>query len=293
MFSFEYPWVLSLIIVISACLFFCKIKKRSIYFPQTQLLNSLIKSQKILLNLLKFLILTAVIIALASPIKTSDVLLDNTQGYEISLILDASGSMRGNKFSTAKKSVADFIDKRKTDKLALSIFADFAYIAVPLTYDKNSIKRLLKNIKVGVAGERQTALYDALFLSSSLYKNSQSKEKIAILLTDGVDNISSISVDDAISTAKKYQIKVYTIGIGRGGGRDFNPAILQQIATETGGKYFKANNLSKLKQIYDTINALEKSEIQIDKYIKKTYYFQYFLILAYLLSLLYFYRVKQ
>lgn len=293
MFSFEYPWVLSLIIVISACLFFCKIKKRSIYFPQTQLLNSLIKSQKILLNLLKFLILTAVIIALASPIKTSDVLLDNTQGYEISLILDASGSMRGNKFSTAKKSVADFIDKRKTDKLALSIFADFAYIAVPLTYDKNSIKRLLKNIKVGVAGERQTALYDALFLSSSLYKNSQSKEKIAILLTDGFDKASSISVDDAISTAKKYQIKVYTIGIGSGRGRDFNPTILQQIATETGGKYFKANNLSKLKQIYDTINALEKSEIQIDKYIKKTYYFQYFLILAYLLSLLYFYRVKQ
>lgn len=277
---------LSLIIVVFFCLFFCKVKKRSIYFAQTQLLSGLIKPQQILLNLLKFLILTLLIIALASPIKTDDILLNNAKGYEISLILDASLSMKGDKFNMVKKVVADFIDKRKTDKLALSIFADYAQIVVPLTYDKDSIKKMLSRIKVG----KKTALYEALFLSSKLYKNSKSKEKIAILLTDGIDNAKTITIDVAIRVAKKYQIKVYTIGIGRVG--QFKPEVLQKIAKQTGGKYFHADSFLKLKQIYNSINALEKSEIQTDKLVKKTYYFQYFILLAYLLSLLYFYRVK-
>jgi Ca-activated chloride channel family protein len=160
------------------------------------------------------------------------------KGYEISLILDASGSMiRFNKFDIVKDIVNRFIDERKHDKLAFSIFADFAYVAVPLTYDKKSIKRLLKHIEVGVAGTRHTALYEALFLSSNLFKTSKAREKIAILLTDGMNNVNTIPLDVAVNTARKYGIKVYTIGVGRAG-LDFNPAVLEKIARETGGKYF-------------------------------------------------------
>jgi Ca-activated chloride channel family protein len=193
----------------------------------------------------------------------------------------------GNKFGIVKDIVDDFIDKRAHDKLALSIFADFAYVAVPLTYDKKSIKRLLKRIDVGVAGMQRTALYEALFLSSNLFKSSNSKDKIAILLTDGVDNAGTIPMDVAIKTAKKYGIKVYTVGVGNVG--DFNPAVLKKIANDTGGKYFFANTVEKLKEIYKTIDKLEKSEIKADKYIKKSYFFQYPLALGIIFLMLYFY----
>ena len=212
----------------------------------------------------------------------------NDKGYEISMILDASGSMQeSNKFGIVKEIVDDFIDKREHDKLALSIFADFAYVAVPLTYDKVSIKRLLKRIEVGVAGKQRTALYEALFLSSNLFKTSNAKDKIAILLTDGIDNTGTIPLNVAIKTAKKYGIKVYTVGVGRVG--DFNPAVLKEIASQTGGEYFSANSVDKLKKIYATINKLEKSEIKADKYIKKSYFFQYPLGLALIFLMFFFY----
>jgi Ca-activated chloride channel family protein len=246
------------------------------------------KKSRWLLNSFKFLAFIFLIIALASPIQEDDIIVKNDQGYEISLILDASGSMSEyNKFTIVKEIVDDFVDKRKHDKLALSIFADFAYVAVPLTYDKKSIKRLLARLEVGIAGKQRTALNEALFLSSNLFKTSKSKEKIAILLTDGMDNANNIPLEVAIKRAQKYNIKVYTIGVGNAG-RDFNPTVLQKISQETGGKYFSANSIEKLKKIYSVINELEKSEIKADKYIKKTYYFQYLLALALLFLTSYF-----
>jgi Ca-activated chloride channel family protein len=287
-FSFEYPYVLALIIVVFACLFFCQEKKLSIYFPYSENLKTLVKSKQLLRNTLKFLALSLVIIALASPITTKEVILDNSKGYEISLILDASGSMRkSNKFGIVKKILVDFIKQRKTDKLALSIFADFAYIAVPLTYDKKSIVKILSHINVGIAGQ-QTALYEALFLSSKLFKDSHSKEKIAILLTDGIDNASSVPLEVAMNRAKSNKIKVYTIGIGNAG--EFNAGILREIAQGTGAEFFSANSIQGIKDIYTRINQLEKSKININKYEKKTYYFHYPLGLALMLLFLYFWQ---
>jgi len=241
-----------------------------------------------LLNTFKILAIISLVTALASPVQENDMIIKNDKGYEISLILDASGSMSEyNKFAIVKEIVEDFVDKRKHDKLALSIFADFAYVAVPLTYDKKSIKRLLKRLEVGIAGKQQTALNEALFLSSNLFKTSKSKEKIAILLTDGMDNTNTIPLEVAIKRAQKYGIKVYTVGVGNAG-RDFDPNVLKKISEETGGKYFSANTIKKLKEIYGVINELEKSEIKADKYVKKTYYFQYLLALALLFLVAYF-----
>jgi Ca-activated chloride channel family protein len=246
------------------------------------------KKSSMLLNSFKVLAVLFLVTALASPVQEDDVVVKNDKGYEISLILDASGSMEEyNKFAIVKEIVEEFVDQREHDKLALSIFADFAYVAVPLTYDKKSIKRLLERLEVGIAGKQKTALNEALFLSSNLFKTSKSKEKIAILLTDGMDNANNIPLDVAIKRAKKYNIKVYTVGVGNAG-RDFNPEVLQKISQETGGKYFSANTVEKLKEIYSVINQLEKSEIKADKYIKKTYYFQYLLAIALLFLIGYF-----
>jgi len=289
-FTFEYPFAFLLLILFFVCEKWCKPKALSLYFPNIKLLQQVAKKRQWLLKSLKILTVVALVTALASPIKEDSVVVKNDKGYEISLILDASGSMKMpglDKFAIVKDIVNDFIDQRKHDKLALSIFADFAYVAVPLTYDKKSIKRLLSRVDVGIAGRQRTALNEALFLSSNLFKSSESKEKIAILLTDGVDNAKSIPLNVAINTAKKYGIKVYTVGVGAEG-RDFDPRPLRQISKETGGRYFKGDSVEKLKEIYATIDKLEKSEIKADKYVKKTYFFQYILALALLFYISYF-----
>ena len=277
--EFLYPYVFLLLIVYFICIFLCKAKSQSIYFSNINMLKSATKNQGYIVKTIRFLVVLFMIIALANPVIKDDIIINDNKGYEISLILDASGSMReANKFTITKDIVMDFIKQRKTDRLALSIFADFAYVAVPLTYDKNSLLNLLKHVEVGIAGQRQTALYEALFLSSDLFKNSKSKEKIAILLTDGIDNTNTIPLNVAIEKAKKYGIKVYTIGIGNQG--DYNPQALQQIASSTKGKFYEANSVERIQEIYKEINHLEKSEIKTQKFVKKEYYFQYALDIA-------------
>jgi Ca-activated chloride channel family protein len=289
MFSFEYPYVLLLLILAVVCVLFCKEKKRAIYFPNTELLSTLTRSRQLLLNTLRLAILSLLIIGLSSPIKTQQIILDNSKGHEISLILDASGSMAHlDKFRIVKAIMVDFISKRKTDKIALSIFADFAYTVVPLTYDKKSVIKMLSNIEIGVAGKRKTALYEALFLSSKLFNNSKSKERIAILLTDGKDNTNSVPLEMAIERAKENKIKVYTVAVGNQ--RDYNVDILTHIANSTGAKFFSANSQKSIEDIYKQINQLEKSEININKYEKKIYYFHYPLSLALIFLWIYFWR---
>ncbi len=286
--EFEYPIWFIVPFIFLLCIKFCPKRVESIYFPGFKFIKNASSKRAILQHILRFLIVTLIAIALATPLSKSDVELKNDKGHEIALIMDASGSMREyNKFKITKDIVIDFLNKRKHDKIGLTIFADFAYIAVPLTYDKQSMIRLLKRIDVGVAGTQRTALYEALFLSANLFKHSHAKEKVAILLTDGIDNTNSIPLDVALKTAKKYGIKVYTVGVGNQG--DFDAKILKKIASDTGGKFFSANSVQKLKAIYSTIDKLEKSDFKAKKYVKKKYYIEYPLIGALILLLVLFF----
>lgn len=271
---FEYPYFFLLLVLFFVCERFCKAKRQQLILPNLSMLKKAAQQQNLLVNALKFLMLALLLTAMASPIKEDEIVVQSDKGYEISLLLDASGSMEQyNKFGIVKEIVLDFLNKREHDKLGLTIFADFAYVAIPLTYDKKSISELLEKIHVGVAGRQRTALYEALFMSSKLFKESHAKHKIAILLTDGMDNANTIPLDVAVKTAKKYAIKVYVIGVGGAG--DFDPAVLQQIAGETGGKFYEAGSGERIREIYDEIDRLEKSEIKANKYVKKHYFFQY------------------
>lgn len=271
---FEHPYVFLLLLLFLICEKFCKAKRQRLILPNMPMLKKVAQKQSILINALKLLIVVLLVSALASPIKEDEIVVQNDKGYEISLLLDASGSMEQyNKFDIVKDIVLDFLSKREHDKLGLTIFADFAYVAIPLTYDKKSISELLQKIDVGIAGKQRTALYEALFMSSKLFKESTSKHKIAILLTDGVDNAGTIPLDVAVKTAKKYDIKVYVIGVG--GERDIDTGVLNSIAAETGGKFYMAGTGERIKEIYDEIDSLEKSEIKANKYVKKHYFYQY------------------
>lgn len=288
MIEFEYPLALLLPVVFVICQLKCKPKLNSIFFSGTSFIKKASHKESLFFKIVQFLAILALSFALASPIKKDEIVVNNNKGYEISLILDISGSMSENgKFDVVKNIVTDFLKKRKNDKVALSIFADFAYVAVPLTYDKKAVSKLLNRLEVGIAGRSRTALYEALFLSTNIFKNSHAKNKIAILLTDGVDNANTIPLDIAIKRAQKYGVKVYTIGIGGRG--DYNPYVLQEIAKKTGGEFFEADSVAKLKRIYQTIDKLEKSRIKTDKYVNKNYYFVYPLTLAILLLLIIFY----
>jgi Ca-activated chloride channel homolog len=286
--SLQYPWALALIVLYALCERFCRAKTQQLLFPDTALLQKLSHTSGWVQRGLKLFIFILLAVALASPIRQNSVVIQNDKGYQIALILDASGSMReNNKFGIVKQIVQDFIDKRTHDQLGLTIFADFAYVAMPLTYDKKSLKQLISKINVGIAGMQHTALYEALFMSTDLFKDSHAKQKIAILLTDGVDNASTVPLDVAIQSAVKHGIKVYTIGVGGGNGGDFNPAVLQKIAKGTGGIFYQADSVARLKQIYRQIDSLEKSDIKAKRYVKKQYYFPYPLAAAALLLILF------
>ena len=283
---FEYPLAFLIILLFLVCERFCRAKRQQLIMPNLPMFKKVALQQSYLLNGVKLLMVVLLVSAMASPIKEDEVVVQNDKGYEISLLLDASGSMEQyNKFGIVKKIVLDFLNKREHDKLGLTIFADFAYVAIPLTYDKKSISQLLEKIEVGVAGKQRTALYEALFMSSKLFKSSHSKHKIAILLTDGVDNAGTIPLDVAIKTAKKYDIKVYVIGVGSD--RDVDRKVLSQIAKESGGKFYMARTSERIQAIYDEIDQLEKSEIKANKFIKKHYFYQYPLGASVVLLLLY------
>lgn len=280
--TFEHPYAFLLFVLFLVCSRWCRPKGESLYFPAIAMLQQASKRRSLGSTLIKALLVLFLVTALASPIIEDEVSIHSDTGYEISLILDASGSMRENrKFDIVKSIVSEFLKARKHDKIGMTLFADFAYVAVPLTYDKQSVQRLLQRLDVGVAGIRQTALYEALFLSSNLFKESKSKHKIAILLTDGIDNTGNIPLDVAIKTLQKYDIKVYTIGIGGRG--DYDAQVLNEIASKSGGKFFEANSVERLQEVYTTIDKLEKSEIKANKYVKKEYYFQYPLFIGLML----------
>ncbi len=275
--SLEYPWALIIPLLFLICILFCKPRLEAVFFPNTAYFSN----KKLNFPLTLFLAVIFISIALSSPVKTKIYKNQNQKGYDILMDLDTSGSMaEQNKLSNAKAIIKDFISKRKNDRIGLVIFGNIAYIASPLTYDKKNFTEILSRIYPNIAGGR-TAIYDSLFLSTTLFKHSHSKNKILILITDGMDNASHIPRDVAIENLKKHHIKVYAIGLGA----YVNSEDLKNIAKQTGGKFFWVNSFSELKNVYQTIDKLEKSNIKTKITIEKKYYFQYPLILGMILFL--------
>jgi len=238
------------------------------------------------------------ILALMSPVKDEPYEIEPKNGYEIALILDASESMmaRGfdktneqlNRFDVVKNIVRDFIVERKNDNMGLVVFGAYSFIASPLTYDENILSRIVSQLQIGMAG-KFTALYEALAQGVNLLKTSQSKSKIAILLTDGysTEGVDRVPLDVALSLAKKEGVKVYPIGIGMP--HEYNRKILENIAKETGGVAFGASSANELKAVYAKIDELEKSEIKSESFTYLKYYFAYPLFVALMSLMLYVY----
>ncbi|MBS4067267.1 VWA domain-containing protein [Sulfurimonas sp.] len=295
---FEFVQVALLITLFIFCALMCKMRLSSIYFPHTgEFLKNSISTSK-LLFFLKWIGIVMMILALMSPVKDETYVLDPKDGYEIALILDASESMtaRGfdrsnenlNRFDVVKSIVSDFITQRENDNIGLVVFGAFSFIASPLTYDENILNKIVSQLYIGMAG-RYTALNTSLAQGVNLLKMSNSKTKVAILLTDGhsTPEVDKIPLDVAIEMAKKEGIKVYPIGIGMP--HEYNREVLLKIANESGGVAFGASNASELKEVYARIDALEKSKIENESLSYTRYYYQFPLFVSLLALMLYIY----
>jgi len=297
-FSFEYPFLLALILLFIVCAKFCKERSRAIFFPHVNTLMAQSAGNSSLLSILKWVGITAAIIALASPVITKSYTNSKKEGRDIVLIIDSSDSMRQrgfdpndimrNKFDVVKEVVGDFIETREDDRIGMVTFADIAFIASPLTFEKKFLTDITKMQQMGIAGKR-TAINDAVVQSYNLLSKSKAKSKIAILLTDGIDNMSKISFADVKSLIEKRDIKLYAIGIGDE--RDYNGQYLKTLAEAGKGLAFGARDADTLNRVYEEIDKLEATKIDNKKIVQHTYLYIYPLFSA-ILSLLLFMYVR-
>lgn len=246
------------------------------------------------LGSLRWLALALLIIALAQPRLTESHTKVTASGIDIVVAMDLSGSMisedfevrgqRVSRFHMARAVLKQFIDQRPNDRIGLVVFASQAYISTPLTLDHEFLLHNLDQLEIGAVDQKSTAIGSGLSTAINRLREIQSKSKIAILMTDGVNNAGKIAPLTAADAAQALSIKVYTIGVGmRGmapmpiymGGRrvgtqpqpvEIDEDTLKAIADRTGGKYYRADNSERFQAIYAEIDKLEKTEKEVKKY---------------------------
>lgn len=289
--GFEYPEAFALFLLFLLCRHFCKKVPAPSYFPHLAFfgfVNPYFSLRKALIYLIALMLTLAV----ASPVMIDHHNPGNRNGFDIALCIDSSGSMSESgfhsenrelsKFDAVKEIVGKFILGRVDDNIALVLFGDFAYIASPLTYEKEMLVEFMGLQDMALAG-KNTAIGDGLARSIDALKSSRARTRLIILLTDGKQNAGSVSIETAVEIAAKNGIRIYTIGIGK----DADTALLELIATRTGGRSYVATESDTLGDVYGEIDTLESSRIKSRDYAVKQYYFYIPAMAALLLLLLY------
>lgn len=237
------------------------------------------------LFLLRLATIGCLIIVLARPQTRDSWRTSSTEGTDIIIALDISSSMlardfKPDRFEAAKDVAAKFVAGRETDNIGVVIFAGESFTAVPMTTDRSLLANYIHDIKMGML-EDGTAIGDGLATSINRIKDGKAKSKSIILITDGTNNTGNVAPLTAAEIAKKFDIRVYTIGVGKNGmapmpqqnyygGIDYvnmpvviDEATLQSIANTTGGKYFRATSNTVLKEIFSEIDQLEKTQMDV------------------------------
>ena len=323
MFRFASPLFLLLLFAVALILFLKSRKKNSSHIKVSSLKDvepgslSLMVTLSKFISLLKIISLILLILALARPQWGDRKINVTTEGVNIILALDLSESMRaldfnldlkgGKKIVTrleaVKTVVRKFIMKREGDRIGMVVFGSNAFTQLPLTRDYNTISFILDKLKIGAAGPR-TAIGDAIGISLKRLEDIESKSNIIILLTDGKSNSGDLSWQDAAKIAAQRKVKIYTIGVGTKGEAPFlvdglfgkryvyqkvdvDLTALKTIAKETNAEFFEAGDLKSLEQIYEMINNLEKTKVDVEKWVEYKELYPGPLIAGLLIFLLY------
>jgi Ca-activated chloride channel family protein len=260
------------------------------------------------LPFLQVLAFAALVLALARPQLTSKEEEISAEGIDIVMVMDLSSSMlaqdfKPNRLEASKRVASDFVSKREFDRIGLVVFAGEAFTQCPLTTDHTVLKNFMSELQCGYL-EDGTAIGMGMATSLNRLKDSEAKSKVMILLTDGVNNSGYVMPLTATEIAQSLEVKVYTIGVGsmgdalapvrrRSDGRyvfdiarvEMDEDLLQEIAEKTGGKYYRATSQESLERIYDEIDQLEKTEMEITAIKRYSEEFRPFLLFS-LISLL-------
>lgn len=237
--------------------------------------------------ILRIIALTLIIVAMARPRSSEVIEKIDAEGIDIVMAMDVSTSMLARDFTpdriSASKDIAiEFIAQRPTDRMGIVVFAGESYTQCPLTTDRAALINMMKEVETGLIDDG-TAIGNGLATAIARMKDSDAKSRVVILLTDGVNNSGEMSPQMAVEIAKTYGIRVYTIGVGREGMAPYpvmtpwgveiknleveiDEDLLKQIAAETGGRYFRANDNTKLAEIYNEINKMEKARTTVDSF---------------------------
>ena len=293
MFRFANPWIFALLpAVLAAAWALARRRSRAdarLYLPGSAAKGRAARTGWIgldaLLPVLRATALVLLVAALARPQSGAREETMSTQGVDIVVALDTSGSMRAedfgrsNRLDVAKRTVAEFVSGRPSDRIGLVIFAALATTRCPLTLDHDMLGRFLEEVDFAPQEEDGTALGMGLATAVSRLRSSPAKSKLVVLVTDGRNNRGQIGPDTAARMAQTLGIRVYTVGVGAEGesrvpvetpfGRryvlqrlDLDEALLESIARGTSGRYFRATDAEGLRQVFATIDSLEKTEIE-------------------------------
>ena len=270
-----------------------KIVKRSIKTGRQKL--------RFILPAMRVIAVILFIIAFARPQAGTENREVSTEGIDIMLALDVSGSMKAedfkphNRLYVAKEEIKKFVEKRISDRIGLVVFSQSSFTQCPLTLDYGILLTFLDQVKFGMIKDG-TAIGMALANCVNRLRESPSKSKVVILLTDGVNNAGQIDPLTAATIAKTMNVKIYTIGAGKPGNamypvddpifgkryvylpNEIDEATLQEIAGKTGGKYFRARSEDELEEIYTEIDRLEKTEIKVNEYVQYRELFSIFVM---------------
>jgi Ca-activated chloride channel family protein len=293
--SFAYPWVLYFLFLIPAMIFwywkFGAARQPAMMYSSLDFFRGIPSSWKERLRHLPFILrsvaVALLIVALARPQSFSTGENVTTEGIDIVIALDISGSMisedfKPNRVEAAKAVAEKFIDGRPNDRIGLVVFAREAFTQCPITIDHNVLENLLRKVEPGIVPDG-TAIGNGIADAVGRLKDGRAKSKVIILLTDGVNNAGEIDPLTAAEIAKSYGVRIYTIGVGTEGEAPYpvqtpygiryqmlpveiDEGLLRTIADMTGGQYFRATDNATLNEIYKKIDKLEKSKIEVTSY---------------------------
>ncbi len=301
--EFASPWWLLLLLGLPILVRFMRVPGRpasgAIQYPQVSVLRWRPTARTVAVRALPWLTVVALallIIAMARPRRLQETVTVSSEGIDIALALDISGSMQAedfqptNRFTVARQVLRDFITGTQGDRLALVVFAAKAFTQSPLTLDYAMVRRLLDQVEIGMVDESGTAIGMAIATSAARLEKSKAKSRIIILLTDGMNNAGAIDPITAAKAAGAIGVKIYAVGVGSEEGalipvddpifgRTYarNPdgsyqrtmmdeATLRKIAQVSGGKYYRAADPDTLRKIYEEIRRLEKSKFEMNEY---------------------------
>lgn len=252
---------------------------------------------------LRFAAILLLLVAVARPGKGVHYTSVKNLGIDIVIALDVSGSMQGedfqpkNRLAVAKQVVADFISKRKHDRIGMVVFAGEAYLQCPLTVEHDMLTDILQEVDFGTVATDGTAIGDALGLAASRMTDDKAKSRIILLLTDGMNNRGAIDPETAADACKEMGVKIYSVGIGKEGRvpypgpggvffgqrflmNHFDETVLREISEKTGGKFYRAQSSGVLWENIHDIDRLEKTEVEVKVYHEFHDRFQYLLAAA-------------